>query len=439
MKNITRREFIKGAATLGAFACCSAGLGIGRPQLAFGQLFGSNSANSNTVVMFNLFGGCDHLNSFAIPYERGAYYSIRPTIAIPGNNCLPTDSGFAFHPSLTALHQLYLSGDVTIFPSIAEPIGSRSHFTAQEYMSLADGGSKVENVGWVGSISDQLCNKANGSNGSYNFQFATMGIGVGQQRDFQTRVSAGNSSCKQPVVVTSLSGYTLTRDANANNDSILQEDTARQVLNNSDLAEKTQMQNLSNQNIKSIYENINEVQRIVTQFAPIQVYPNTRAGNYFKDVSVLIRSGIGVKLTYGGMGGWDNHANIGGITGTQATLLSQFNAALQIFTNDMKQAGLWNKVVILVFTEFGRTNKENTSLGTDHGWAGAILAIGGGIKRGVLGNLPTDQELNNSSDRIIPSADYREAYFPVLSWADIDPSDVFRNYRPANNYQIFKT
>jgi uncharacterized protein (DUF1501 family) len=442
MKYITRREFIKGTTAFGALACCSAGLGIGRPQLAFGQLPSAGSCAGNTVVMFNLFGGACHLNSFAIPRERGAYYDIRPTIGIPGTESLPTGDGFAFHPALQTLHSLYLDGDVTIFPNIAEPVGSRSHFTAQQFMSLADGRLNTQNTGWVGGISEQLCNRKNGADGTYNFKFGTMGFGVGQQRDFQTSAESNEAGCARPAVIPRLAGYSLERDGSNTSatglDSMLQEEIAERMLSQSSLEKKSQLQRLANQSIESVYEDVGVLQNIASEFAPSVTYANNRTGNYFRDVSSMIRSCIGVKLTYGGLGGWDNHSNMGGITGTQANLLTQFNAGLTAFSNEMKQAGMWDKVTIVVFTEFGRTNRENSSLGTDHGWAGAIILIGGSVNKRIYGHLPTDTELRSTRNRINPTADYREAYFPALEWAGIDPYDVFKNYSPANKYNIFK-
>lgn len=38
-------------------------------------------------------------------------------------------------------------------------------------------------------------------------------------------------------------------------------------------------------------------------------------------------------------------------------------------------------VLLLAFTEFGRTAAQNGTAGTDHGWAGCLFAVGGAVAR----------------------------------------------------------
>ena len=90
-KNINRRNFIKASlATTTALACCSAGLGPAKVQMAFAQ---ASSANRKTAIFFNLFGGNDQLNTFAVPWSVDAYHDRRPTLKIAEADVLKMAQG----------------------------------------------------------------------------------------------------------------------------------------------------------------------------------------------------------------------------------------------------------------------------------------------------------------------------------------------------------
>ena len=56
---------------------------------------------------------------------------------------------------------------------------------------------------------------------------------------------------------------------------------------------------------------------------------------------------------------------------------------------DFIQAKLWDKVTVVLHSEFGRSIPPNASGGTDHGWGGNYFLFGGEVKGGkVLGHHP---------------------------------------------------
>ena len=53
----------------------------------------------------------------------------------------------------------------------------------------------------------------------------------------------------------------------------------------------------------------------------------------------------------------------------------------------MQAKNLWNRLIVLVYSEFGRTNAENGSEGTDHGGALHAYLLGGTVVGGITGEI----------------------------------------------------
>jgi uncharacterized protein (DUF1501 family) len=99
------------------------------------------------------------------------------------------------------------------------------------------------------------------------------------------------------------------------------------------------------------------------------------------------------------IGGWDNHNNqvvaATPDTGTHANLISQVGWAFYALKRFFQKYGVggtapaagatcgWNDVVIVAFSEFGRTSAQNNNTGTDHAEGGPIYVAGGGVNGGL--------------------------------------------------------
>merc|ERR1711865_1211613 len=83
------------------------------------------------------------------------------------------------------------------------------------------------------------------------------------------------------------------------------------------------------------------------------------------------------------LGGFDSHGAM-----EQDGKFGVINSALTSLVADLKAQGLWDKVVIVFVSDFGRTLTSN-SQGTDHGWGGNYFVMGGSVKGGhILGKYP---------------------------------------------------
>jgi uncharacterized protein (DUF1501 family) len=89
----------------------------------------------------------------------------------------------------------------------------------------------------------------------------------------------------------------------------------------------------------------------------------------------------------------------------------------------MDAIGKGDKVVVLVFSEFGRRVAENGSAGTDHGQAGPMMVIGNKVKGGIYGPNPDLLDLNRGDVRF--TTDFRDVYADLLdNWMGSDSKVV---------------
>ncbi len=118
--------------------------------------------------------------------------------------------------------------------------------------------------------------------------------------------------------------------------------------------------------------------------------------------------------------GYDTHSSQ---LNTHYRLLREFSAALKAFLDDLKSAGLGDRVIVLAFSEFGRRVKENDSQGTDHGTAGPVFLAGSQVKSGLVGTAPNLVDLDNGDLRM--QVDFRQVYASILDdWLNVPSKDV---------------
>ena len=97
----------------------------------------------------------------------------------------------------------------------------------------------------------------------------------------------------------------------------------------------------------------------------------------------------------------------------------------------MKAMGQWNNTVICVFTEFGRRNYENGSVGTDHGGPYTMLLIGGGVNGGSFGPDLVNSDL--AGEYPTYAVDFRDVHREVLNdHLSASPAAVFPELQPTN-------
>ena len=125
------------------------------PSFLTRAVYGSTSpitGKKRLVVLFQR-GAADGLN-IVVPHGEQAYYSMRPTIAIPRPStsqlsAIDLDGFFGLHPSMQAFKPLWDQGHLAIIHAAGSPDETRSHFDAQDFMESGTPGLKSTEDGWL--------------------------------------------------------------------------------------------------------------------------------------------------------------------------------------------------------------------------------------------------------------------------------------------------
>jgi len=153
-------------------------------------------------------------------------------------------------------------------------------------------------------------------------------------------------------------------------------------------------------------------------------FPSGDFGRDLQQVSNLIVNGVHLPVFKVTLAGFDTHA---GQKGTHNNLMYQLGGGLRAFYNSMQKAGLWDNVLVMTYSEFGRRVAENTSQGTDHGSASAHFVLGGKVKKGIYGKEPSLIDLDDGD--LKPTVDFRQMYATVAQrwWRRPNP---WHGHRP---------
>jgi len=141
-------------------------------------------------------------------------------------------------------------------------------------------------------------------------------------------------------------------------------------------------------------------------------YPDSDTGVALRNLARLLGAGLGIRVaTVESAGMFDTHE---GQPEQERWNLRDLGDALVAWQADLAARGLAERVVTVVWSEFGRRVEDNDSNGTDHGAGGLLLCVGPAVKRGVavpaweLGNL-------GATDGNIPvQVDFRDVYAGLL-------------------------
>jgi uncharacterized protein (DUF1501 family) len=163
-------------------------------------------------------------------------------------------------------------------------------------------------------------------------------------------------------------------------------------------------------------------------------YPQNGLASRLRLIARLLKAGMDPRVFYTLQSGYDTHSSQ---LYPHSNLLSELSGAVRAFLDDLAAARLVDRVVVLLFSEFGRTVRENGSGGTDHGTAGPVFLIGPAVQGGLVGATPSLLDLDPNAGDLRRSLDFRQVYATVLEgWMGLpakealggtfDPLPLFR-------------
>jgi uncharacterized protein (DUF1501 family) len=155
---------------------------------------------------------------------------------------------------------------------------------------------------------------------------------------------------------------------------------------------------------------------------PGVTYPDADFGVRLAALAAMIEGGLPLRVVAVETGGYDTHSNQAQTLGPDLETVSM---SLLAFQRDLEARGLEDRVLVHVWSEFGRRPQENGS-GTDHGAAGVGFVIGSRASGQMVGSFPglLDSQLDQA-DNLRATSDFRGAYRALLEqWLGVDAAEI---------------
>jgi uncharacterized protein (DUF1501 family) len=374
------------------------------------QLLSGTTVTDHVLVIVQLSGGNDGLNT-VIPIDTYAdYFNARSNIAIPQNNILPLTAKTGLNPAMTGMKALYDDGKLGVIQAVGYPAPSFSHFRATDIWMSASESNEVIVSGWGGRY--------------LNYEYPNFPVGY------------PNNSMPDPlgIQIGSTTSLTFQGPSVSMGMSISNPTSFYNLLNgiedpapNTNAGKELKYVRLVAKQTSAYSTVVQAAAGNVLQQSP---YP---ANNYLADqlkiVARLVKGGLKTRVYMVSYGSFDTHSlqtNVGDpLTGSHANLLKNVSDAIKAFQDDLKFLGIEERVVGMTFSEFGRRIKSNSSVGTDHGAAAPMFLFGKNVTPAVLGNNPTIPTNATVNDNVPMQYDFRSVYASLLeNWLCVKNADL---------------
>lgn len=365
--------------------------------------------NSDRIlVIVQLFGGNDGLNTVIPVDQYGQLSSLRSNILIPENQTLDlpgTGGTTALHPRLAGLRNLWDNSKLGIVQSVGYPDPSLSHFRSTDIWESGSSGNQLLHTGWLGRYLDSIYPnypdaypnadvpypisiRVDGAVGlALQHHGVSMGVSINNTED---ALNLAGNIYQDPTA------------ANCSGDKLAYiRDVQRQTDLYGDVIEAAASQPCTH---SSLY--------------PTGSAPGADLAQALKIVAGLICGGLGTRVYWVSASGFDTHSNQVSngnvLNGAHADLLQGVSDSINAFQDDIQQLGFSDRVLGMTFSEFGRRISSNNSRGTDHGAAAPLFLFGDAVVPGMLGGNPVIAPGTDNQTNVPMAYDFRSVYSSVL-------------------------
>lgn len=425
---INRRSLLR----RGAQSAVSLGMSSVVPFSLLGSAGARASDDYRAVVCVLLAGGADSYN-ILVPRSEQAYAQYqtrRSDLALSRNDLLPLEGAldgvsFGLHPAMSSLQQRFNAGQATLVTNIGPlvepttraaleagnvrlPLGLFSHSDQILSWQTATPANRA-GTGVGGRMLDAMP--------AANAGLALAGnISLSGNNSFQAGAATGSYAVSATDGVRRIAGY--------------DNDVFRRYFDRF-------LEDPNTSTLRRVYGN-----KVQSAIDAGDVFNSALEGatalstpfseHYFsaamKRIAELmsVRESLGVTrqtffVTYGG---WDHHEDT---LGQQADMLPALDAGLGQFQVALEELGLSQSVTTFTISDFGRTLTSNGK-GSDHGWGGNAMIMGGAVQGGQLyGHFPEqveDNPLDVGRGRFLPSTATDAMYAEISRWMGVAPESL---------------
>jgi uncharacterized protein (DUF1501 family) len=370
---ISRRDFLKHSSLL-ALAPTIPGFLTRTARAAIPEREG------RVLVVLELNGGNDGINT-VVPFADEGYAKHRKTLRLAKDRLVKVNDQVGLHPSLRDFGKLLEAGQLVIAQGVSYPNPNRSHFQSMATWHTARlDPEEHKGPGWLGRALDAAGKGA-----------SALLVGSGPP---PVAIRGRRSSAS---AIERIEDFTLAAGADPRKALVRGEPT-------DDLTAFVQRSMLD------AYATADRLHQMTTGTDDAR-YPQGGLATRLRLIARLLKAGVDTRVFYTLQSGYDTHS---AQLFTHSNLLFELSGAVRAFLDDLAAAKLADRVVVLLFSEFGRTVRENGSGGTDHGTAAPMFLAGPGVKGGLVGATPSLLDLDPKHGDLRQSLDFRQVYATVL-------------------------
>jgi len=405
---LTRRKFLVASGVVAGGAIAAGATAYTLAEIL--ATAGDRPADAGTLVLVTLYGGNDGLAT-VVPFGDPACHTARPELAYQPDEVLHLDATTGLNPGLAGLHKLFTDGRLAIVRGVGYPTPDRSHFRSMDIWQTAQP-ARPGTTGWLGRWLDTtggdprlavsfepalppLLAGATGAGASVPLTGLRLPRGVSTE----TLAALGRPAPGEPALQA--------HAAAAFADLVAVDEMVREVSAADTLDEA---------------DGDDEMPRATGTGGRAAL--DAQLGL----VAQCVEAEVATRVFSVSLGGFDLHADA---RAPQEALLRQVDKSLSSFVERMSRTPAGRRVVIAVYSEFGRRVRANASDGTDHGTASNVFLLGAPVRGGLFGSPPSLKDLDDGDLKY--TTDFRDVYALLLNRVLVtDPAEILDGWSPRS-------